>query len=355
MADSLLFTHNTNILTGLYMLAGYYDHLRCCDKNGGILGYGIQFRHGLDSQYGEIKFIMKNGFEKNKKGVEVDLQNDVVMGTKLVNHPVYVDFHKKKEYKGKELKHRLREEAQRFGERVERTQHPYTPLTQEEFTFLKQYGEKIVDKDVYEDTICDVLLDIYKQSKDTTYSEEEFEKLCETMKYMAIDAGGPTPCRGEEESGYTWCNLQLHIGENVPFTDVNAVLIPRFLLYLDDITLAGMTVPELLKTLQQSRTWKGKMNPFYKKLYFVGTKHYDMYYDYIDFRLSNKFYNYLIDKSIKEYQEGKSTKDYSMQNPLMAIKNATRIGINTSSRISSTLEQYNEEVKVYLKIISTLM
>lgn len=53
----LLFTHNTPLTTFLEMIDGSSMYVRCCDSSGDIIGKGAQFRHGLDSQYGDIVFV----------------------------------------------------------------------------------------------------------------------------------------------------------------------------------------------------------------------------------------------------------------------------------------------------------
>lgn len=60
--DTLLYTHNTPISTFIPMILGNYTTIRCCDSEGSPIGRGAQFRYGLDSQYGDAKFIMKPDF-----------------------------------------------------------------------------------------------------------------------------------------------------------------------------------------------------------------------------------------------------------------------------------------------------
>ena len=59
---NLLFTHNTPYISLLMMIEGQYEkHIRCCTSSGSPIGRGAQFRHGLDSQYGDVIFVMKAG------------------------------------------------------------------------------------------------------------------------------------------------------------------------------------------------------------------------------------------------------------------------------------------------------
>lgn len=70
---SLLFTHNTPYSTLLRMISKEYQpYIRCCDEKGNPIGRGAQFRHGLDSQYGDVIFIMKpdRKWWIDKKGVD---------------------------------------------------------------------------------------------------------------------------------------------------------------------------------------------------------------------------------------------------------------------------------------------
>jgi hypothetical protein len=50
------------------MMTGVYNrYIKCCDYMNYTIGYGAQFRYGIDSQYGDIIFIMKDGDWWKKK------------------------------------------------------------------------------------------------------------------------------------------------------------------------------------------------------------------------------------------------------------------------------------------------
>jgi hypothetical protein len=68
----LLLTHNTPLTTLYQMMKGEYKReIRCCDDKGVPVGLGAQFRYGLDSQYGDVLFIMKPEWWKYVKGVDI--------------------------------------------------------------------------------------------------------------------------------------------------------------------------------------------------------------------------------------------------------------------------------------------
>lgn len=370
----LLFTHNTNISNGLKMLSGEYKNLRCCEDDGRPIGLGIQFRHGLDSQYGEIKFIMKKNFEKNKKGIQV-LPN---MNVKKINEPFYFDFYRGKGYKDEELKEKLNEEYQRSTTRpskrpVDKYKSKLPRKTKKLLTRtvdkIIKIDNKIVEARNYSQQ-CQMMKEILED--DQHYEEirrvigpeldninvDDFMDLCKLLQDDKIYEMSPygIPCQSESEKKYSWCNIQLHLGENVPFTDVLVVILPRYLLNIDDIVqIDGMPLSEFLKRLNESKIWKDKMNPFYHKLLFVGTKDYSKYYNYIYSELLNEnpYYTSLRMKNQKDMMSGKKVKDLTLsQDYRKALKQGTRAAYMGSSQLSSTRGQFNKEMKLYMDIVN---
>jgi hypothetical protein len=278
------------------MFTGEYPYLRCCDQNK-IIGLGIQFRHGLDSQYGEIKLIMKPGFEKGKKGVSVD--SSYHHEPKFQPYPNYFKFYENQSYTGEKLQKQMDSEA-RMKKRSPRSA---------KFS-----------------------------SKDPSYPY------------------GPQ-CVGKEKN-YSWCNIQLHLGSDVPFTDVAAVLVPRFLLYLPEehFSFHGLPIHEILYLVHYSKVLHGKPNPFYHKLHFVGPKNYNDYYAYIEpigMRIDDQddFYEQLI--LYNQYIDPYPKIDLSdvENNHLRAMKQGTALGKN-SSFVASTLHAFHDEMNEYQKIMN---
>jgi len=152
--NGLLFTHNTNLEVAINFFRGKYKAFRAIDEDTGRpQGRGAQFRWGLDSQYGEIIFVMKpNFFRKYKRGVTVNGE--------LVNYVYFTDFWNAIGGKEEMLKAQMITEAKKF-------------------TFRK-----------------------YKRAADDVCMKD-------TERY-----------------NYGWCNLQIHLGEDVNLEDVHTVFIP---------------------------------------------------------------------------------------------------------------------------------
>lgn len=163
----LLFTHNT-FLSVLYSMVTSNDsrHIRCCDSEGTILNRGAQFRYGIDSQYGDVAFIMKPDFWRNMKGS--DHKN---RGPK--EHVVVGHFYKK--------------------------------------DFLEYTGEA----------------NIY-------LVERWLENEARIYDYRPETSGLTGKECKQGTWNVSWCNIQLHIGENVGFEHVEKVYAPAWILYDND-------------------------------------------------------------------------------------------------------------------------
>jgi len=101
----LQFVHNTNMDTFLKMLSGEYTYIRALDAFGRPIGRGAQFRYGLDSQYGDVKLIMKPDFNiVCSKGVTHDHI--------ITDEPVYARITDlAKHYNKSELEKELKQDA----------------------------------------------------------------------------------------------------------------------------------------------------------------------------------------------------------------------------------------------------
>lgn len=357
----LLFTHNTNIPNGLNMLTGEFKNLRCCEDDGTPIGLGIQFRHGLDSQYGEIKFIMKDGFEKNKMGIKINKDESV----EKINRPFYYDFFEQKEYRGKELEKKLDQEYKQFKKRptirsLPKNKPRLSPKDKKIVHEIVGQAVHHMDEDFQNNSYkvkCKKVNQWLKNKHLDDDLDDEFLSACFKLikiKEYEISPYG-NPCQTKSESKYSWCHIQLHLGENIPFTDVKAVLIPKFVLYLDDLTINDIPAKDFLYQLNNSEKVNGEKNPFYHKLYFVGPKDYSKYYSYISPELlfENTFYIYLRNLNERELSNGKKVKDLRLLQDLEnALKEGTRAGRYSSSQLSSTRKQFHNDMKVYMDILN---
>lgn len=210
----LLFTHNTPYSTLLRMLSNEYkQNVRCCDENGTPIGRGAQFRHGLDSQYGDVIFIMKpeRKWWMNKTGVDVD-------GHKRSSPNLGRFFSKK---------------------------HP--------------------------------ILD-YKTDKRSIEKALEQEALMFTFRNKKLRGDG-TECEVSPTPNLTWCFSQLHLGENIGFSHVYKILVPRWIIDNSPTMLDGKD-REGLKILKKilKGTYESNISD---KLVLYGPSTINKFYDYI--------------------------------------------------------------------------
>lgn len=167
---SLLFTHNT-FMSVLYTMITSNDsrHIRCCDSEGVILNRGAQFRYGVDSQYGDIVFVMKPDFWRPMKGSDHKNRG-------MKDHVVVGHFYKK--------------------------------------DFIEYSG----DADVF-------LIERWLENEARVYD------------YRPETSGlNGKECK-KSEWNVSWCNIQLHIGENVGFEHIEKVYAPAWIVY-DNETVA---------------------------------------------------------------------------------------------------------------------
>ena len=167
LVKSLFFTHNT-LITVLYTIITSSDshYIRCCSPDGSIINKGAQFRHGLDSQYGDIVFVMQKDFWLKKKGM--DYHNKVPVSHAVVGHSHKRDFI--------------------------------------EYNSLQNINQthKWLEKDA------------------NLYAMREPIRLDKGF-------GSGKECKGKAWQ-FSWCNVQLHLGENIDLTNVRRVYAPAWLL-----------------------------------------------------------------------------------------------------------------------------
>lgn len=272
----LLFTHNTNISSALRMFSGEYKNIRYCEQIDGkssIIGRGAQFRWGLDSQYGEIKFIMKRHFWKAYK-LGVSEKNRV---KKFAKHVVFRDFWGDVEFSdGEELKNILLTQALNYN-------------------FRK------------------------KEKSNSGFCDDQYDR-----------------------TNFSWCNIQIHIGENVSFFDIDAVLIPSFVWKMK-VGFNDMEIGDFLDNVNSSLTigQNFEPNPFYNKLIKI------------DCDKPSDYYAVLITPPAggKEYEELFANPEIN-KDVLEAIKNgAYRDGTyaGNSSSIAVNHEIFLMEQKEFMK------
>jgi len=172
----LMWTHNTPYETLYNMMLGKFERMFRGASNGEIIGRGAQFRYGVDSQYGDVVFVMKKGdwWKKMRGPVEA-----------VVSDPHIVMKPSKKYVKAPLLGHI-------FGSG--------------EYEGLYNYTGKFIKK-------LDNLM----------------VKNAEMFRARPKNASGSGIECGEKSWIMTWCNLQMHIADNVSFDNVEKVFVPRWM------------------------------------------------------------------------------------------------------------------------------
>lgn len=310
--NNLLFTHNTLIPTFMMMLSGEYSFIRCCDFSTGRkrpVGLGAQFRYGLDSQYGEIKLIMKPEFWKRyNQGVIIDYSNkDNPKAEGIVNTPVFYDYWLAQGYQDTDpdLLYLLKTEA-------------------------LNYNFRIIDETL--GLVNEGAPDCKK------YSNQIIENKNKGIPPSVLSSVHPS-----------WCNVQLHLGDNVNFDDIMAIIVPGFLKN-PNIMFRNRPIVQILDEAQNNDTLQnGRPNPFKGKLVFSNTSYIpSKYYNDYDNMLGVEsksgnveelnFYNNL--NKIMNNQEKSS------YNPFMQRK--SKFG---SSLVSVNAEDFVIEQKLYFLLL----
>lgn len=161
--QTLLFTHNTPITTLYKIISSGSNYIRCCQESGHPIGKGAQFRYGLDSQYGDVIFIMKPNFWENKKGVLPNLNGpSVITQNPVIGHIFRDDFVEFKPENEKKIEKWALDEAKNYNFR-----QPTGKLNGDECT--------------------------------------------------------------QNTWNVSWCNLQLHLGDNIDLSQVDKVYVPKWL------------------------------------------------------------------------------------------------------------------------------
>lgn len=302
--NNLLYTHNTLIPTFMLMITGQYSFIRCCQQTwSGVeipAGRGAQFRYGLDSQYGEVKIILKPKFwEQYSRGVSLETGD-------FVDYPNFYDFWTQKGYEGdsNDLKYLLETQALNYNFRV----------VDEKLGLTNEGGEE-----------C-------KQ-----YTRNIMENKEKGLPPSVLDTAYPS-----------WCNVQLHLGNNVKYDDILAVIVPSFLKD-PDIIFSNIQTAKMLESAQNDDTLPdGKPNPFKGKLIFVqsGTIVPAKYYGYRSENVGNKsgnalerdFYNNLRKKL------GQTTDD----NRFMQ---RNRFPNGNSSLVATSSDEFKKEQQEYMRLL----
>ena len=232
--SSLLFTHNTNILGFLKIL-----------KSGAILGKcnneskGAQFRYGIDSQYGEIKFIMKrNSYLISKL---YGNSNNIVTGCAVNKYGAYF------------------------------VDDPY-------YTKLPD-----LTKELTEEKLDDELL---KEAKNYDFRMHKYNNNSNKNSFT-----NGSKCNNDYMP--TWCNIQLHVSEDVSLRHVDYILVPNFVFsseFQDIIKnnkdfsdiLGNKTLKEFIKYYGTTRIIDGNLNYSHNKIIDVKSKSdHNNYYSFI--------------------------------------------------------------------------
>jgi hypothetical protein len=133
-----------------------------------VINEGAQFRYGLDSQYGDIIFVMKDDFWKNMRGAHYSER-------KLADHVIVGHLHS----------------------------HDFLQYSGEADTNLI---DRWLEMDAY-------FYDIRKPPA------------------PGVHIGHSRECMGDTHWAFSWCNIQLHIGENVCFSNVEKMYAPAWLVH----------------------------------------------------------------------------------------------------------------------------
>lgn len=217
--DQLMWTHNTPYETLYKMMKGDYDRLfKCCDDNGKPIGRGAQFRYGLDSQYGDIMFIMKRGdWWKNVKGVMPNLMGGP---SRMTQKAVLGHFFK------------------------------------DDFIAYTKGNEAKINKMLTDDA------EMYDfRPKNISGSGTE----CKLAKWE-----------------FTWCNIQLHSGSPIYFDMVEKVLVPQWMVEDKSSLPQLSDRDDFIKMISNDlpKFPDGQINPLDGKFVLYGPKKMSDHYQY---------------------------------------------------------------------------
>jgi hypothetical protein len=309
---SLMFTHNTNIETFLIIMTEV-------DRNLKYMGdRGVQFRYGLDSQYGDIKFIMKKNNYLLKKVADRTKPDDVIVkgvdpvARKQIDNPFHYDFWNNVQYEynnkeNKKLNEKLHEEAQQYD-------------------FRSQYIAK------------------HGQKKNHLFDEK---------------SGYVTTSNCAQKNKPSWCNIQLHIGSDVSLRHVECVLVPGFVMgpEFNDIIKADSkftniflkeTVSDmsgLIKKYNNELVINGRINYLYNKILIINENN-DISKHYSFIRSSNNYLN-----EIQECYKVPGQYDTTNKDMLATLRCTSNMCGGNSSILATSLPNFTNEEKMYMKIL----
>lgn len=268
----LLWTHNTPYVSLIDMLAHNTPYIRCC-VDGKPYGRGAQFRYGLDSQYGDIIFIMKAGdkWYKDISGVSLN----------------------------------------------------------EEFTENPAVGRFFDDSFPIEDYHSPSTIRKFLSNEARNY----------TFRSPTIRGDG-TECVIPPLPKLSWCNSQMHLGENVSFDNVYKVLVPRWLekdfkihdnVYVDRIIFNDWIHGPIR---YPNRNVVKEFNKLREKVEFYGPSDIQEFYDYVHPSLGSNYegYDYSLNKS----------DTHTRRNPSI---------LGNSSKISLSAKAFREAEKIYMRCL----
>ena len=270
--NSLLFTHNTSISTFLKMLNGEYTNIRCCINDNTPIGRGAQFRYGLDSQYGEVKLIMKPDFQlKYNRGVSLDSRF-----TPKANH---ADFFHRKEYFNLDgpLQYILNTQALNYN-----------------FRHL-DVNNGLVNSGGVSCAKADIM--------------SNYEK------------GLPPQILNPPVA--TWCNIQLQLGENVSFDDILAVIVPGFL----------KNLPKYASLINKSNSNPG---PFQNKIVYSKNSEIKNYYSLLDLNLIKDYDFYEDPSVNPQLPKNLDYSDTIMSRSIMPYGNSSAISVSEDIFMNET-------------------
>ena len=312
LCNSLLFTHNTSVETFLQIISGYDQSLWAASDRG------AQFRYGLDSQYGEVKFIMKKSNYLLKQYIQRQKDDDIIVdgrfeGKLYPNEPYFLNFFKKGEPPF------LSGEYKKLNDELYRQAHNYD-------------FRRFVNVDTY-------------------YDKDKNEIL-------QIPAGEYCSNEGQQPS---WCNMQLHLGNNISLRHVECVLVPEFLFSTEFNTFVKENDPKIKEILgketmsefiddkfnkiqkQHDETRHGIINYLYNKLIRVQEcKDYKKYYGYIrDHHSIPAYLTAIRDQNLKEHKLNQKT--------ALTYRPISQNG--NSSVLGTSIDYYKYEERMYFKIL----
>lgn len=153
-------------------------------------------------------------------------------------------------------------------------------------------------------------------------------------------------CDKNEREMYTWCNIQLHIGENVEFEDIAFVLVPAFLENNSDISKYNTLEYTPGTTIA---------NPFKNKLIFAGSDNIENYYEWVKDSVVHpnieEYFRFFGNISTSEDELQLSSYDSMVLAVKLGMLRDPRIH-GSSSRFAMNLDSFRAEEKEYINLLN---